>query len=166
MLVAPSAAVGAVPGATFPCCLTLGPGPLSFFLLRRMKKIPNATAAMTANPPIEPPTIGPIGVGLELGVATGIEELGAGEDLGDVEELGDVELGMGVGDEDDETACETITIVINTKEADDFPPSVAVAYMVSTDGTEPQYQRVADRFSSPIRTSWLQKGRRVLLYFH
>lgn len=151
----------AVPGATCPCCITLGGGPLSFFLPRRIRKIPNATAAMAANPPITPPTIGPIGVGLEIGVAivTGNdeEELGDVEDPGDVEEFGSVELGVGEGDKY-ETACELIAIVINTNEADDFPPSVAVAYIVPTDGIELQYQTVAGRFASPIMTSWLQKG--------
>jgi hypothetical protein len=50
----------------------LGGVPLSFFLLRRIRKIPNATAAVTAIPPIEPPTMAPIGVGLGIGVIVSV----------------------------------------------------------------------------------------------
>jgi len=159
--------VGAVPGTTCPCCIKPGSVPLSFFLLRRMKKIPNATAAMTANPPIVPPTIGPTGVGLEFGVVIDAgkeEELSDIEDPGGVEEFGDVELGVGEGDTY-ETVCGLIAIVININEADNFPPLVAVAYIVPTDGVESQYQTVAGKFPSPITTSWLQKGKKVPLNF-
>jgi hypothetical protein len=145
---------GAVSEANCPCCITLDGGPLSFFLPRRIRKIPNAIATMRATPPIVPPTIGPIGVGDE-------EEVGDVEDVDVVEELVNVELDVGEGVED-ETAC-IIVIVTNANEADDVPPSVAVAYIVDIAGVASQYQRVAGRFASPITNSWLQKGKKVSL---
>ena len=61
-----------------------------FFLLRRMKKIPNAIAMRTATPPIVPPTIAPTGVEDELWVGVGVEDA----DVDVVEKITGVGLGI------------------------------------------------------------------------
>ena len=106
-----------------------------FFLLRRMKKIPNAIAMRTATPPIVPPTIAPTGVEDELWVGVGVEDA----DVDVVEKITGVGLGVGVVVGDAEAV--GIVILTNTKEAPeatDVPASVAVAYIVSIDGIESQ----------------------------
>jgi hypothetical protein len=108
---------------------------LRFFLLRSKKKTPNASAISTAIPPIVPPTIAPTGVGFEVWVGGGaLEDVDVnvtGVGLGE-------ELDEGVGVVEKET--DAIVKLTKTKEPADaeVPASVAVAYIVSMDGTESQ----------------------------
>lgn len=89
----------------------------------------------TATPPIVPPTIAPTGVEDELWVGVGVGDA----DVDVVDKITGVVLGVGVVVGDAETV--GIVILTNTKdapEAADVPISVAVAYIVSIDGIEPQ----------------------------
>jgi uncharacterized membrane protein len=113
----------------------------SFLFLRRQRNIPTARAAMTATPPTVPPTIGPIGV-----------DLGESVWVADAEALLTVVETTVLDTVDEEVVCVAIVRAMNTKEPEDFDPSVAVANIVPISGVESQYQFVAGRFAPPITT--------------